>query len=166
MRVEFVNRTRKRVATTRLGLYLRIGEKVLHKRLATYCPRGVSLSKLGLIIYFVDDAEIRRLNKEYRGKDKATDVITFSFVEDRNFPPVISGEMFPAGEIFLSLETIARQAMGKGLRFENELVYMLIHGFLHTFGYEHKTDKAEREMELASYGILGKIYPRREEFGF
>lgn len=166
MHLHFENKTRKQVDTRLLELYVKKAEKLLDKRLKTYCPKGAKVNDLGLDIFFVSDKEIQRINKEYRGKDKPTDVISFSYVEDRNFMPFVKGVIFTAGEIFMSLDTIARQAKEKGLERDDEMVYMLIHGFLHVFGHDHETDREERDMEKASFQILGKLYPRKDEFGF
>lgn len=166
MHIAFENKTRRNVDIEPLKRYISIAEKKYLSRLQTYCPKGAVVKDLILNVYFVTDNEIRKINREHRGKDTSTDVISFSYVEDRDFMPYIKGEPVVAGEIFLSLPTIARQAKEKGLEPDNELIYMLIHGFLHVFGYDHHTDKEEREMETASYTILGKMYPRKKEFGF
>lgn len=166
MHIIFENKTQRNVDIQPLKRYIGIAEKKLLSRLRSYCPKGSRTKDLALNVYFVTDNEIRAINREHRGKDSATDVISFSYVEDRDFIPHIAGEPVVAGEIFLSLQTIARQAKEKALEPGNELIYMLIHGFLHVFGYDHNTDKEEHEMESASYSILGKKYPRKEEFGF
>ncbi len=165
MHISFENKTHKNVDIEPLKRYISIAEKLFLSRLRSYCPKGATVRDLALNVYFVTDSEIRKINREYRGKDTATDVISFSYVEDRNFMPYI-GEPVVAGEIFLSLQTIARQAAEKKLKPENELLYMLIHGFLHVFGYDHLTDEEERDMEKASFAILGKKYPERTKFGF
>lgn len=166
MHIIFENKTRRNVDIKPLKRYIGIAEKTLLRRLQTYCPKGALVKDLTLNIFFVTDNEIQKINREHRGKDSATDVISFSYVEDRDFTPYIKGEPVVAGEIFLSLPTIARQAKEKGLEPDNELIYMLIHGFLHVFGYDHHTDKEELEMESASFSILGKKYPRKSDFGF
>ncbi len=166
MHTLYENKTRRIVDIEPLKRYISIAEKMLLQRLTTYCPKGATVKNLSLNVYFVTDSEIKKINREHRGKDSTTDVISFSYVEDRDFTPFVKGEPVVAGEIFLSLPTIARQAKEKGLKPENELLYMLIHGFLHVFGYDHHTDKEELEMESASYKVLGGKYPRREDFGF
>lgn len=140
--------------------------RVLGKRLDRYCPPGARVRDLGLNIFFVRDPEIRTLNKSSRGKDTPTDVLSFSFVENREFMPFVKGEVYMAGEIFLSLDTIARQAKEQNVEYEQEMMYMLVHGVLHVFGYDHQTDREERAMEKQAYLILGRLYPRKKEFGF
>lgn len=173
MHITFESRTKKKIdgqhIETTLPLLTRIAkkaEKVLDKQLKRYCPRGAKPKDLGLSVFFVSDREIKALNKDFRGKDRPTDVITFSFVEKREFMPFMKGETYPAGEIFLSVDTVARQAREQHLPFEQEMAYMLVHGILHTFGYDHADEREERAMEKQSFLILGKLYPRTKEFGF
>lgn len=173
MHLEFESRTKKKIAGTSpedlvplLKRTMKKAENVLAVRLKRYCPKGAKPSDLGLSVFFVSDKAIRELNRDFRGKDQATDVITFSFVETRTFMPFTKGEVYPAGEIFLSVDTIARQAKEQNLPYEQEMAYMLVHGALHTFGYDHPDARSEKAMEKQSYAILGKLYPRKKEFGF
>ncbi len=167
MHISFTNQTDKNVDTGMLERYARKAVQLLHKRIATYCPPGVNVPDLGLDVFFVTDPMIRKLNKQHRGKDSPTDVISVSFVEERDFMPWMPGsEAYPAGEIFLSVDMVARQAREHETPFMHEMSYMLVHGFLHVFGHEHEDDIGELEMERASLEVLGGIYPRRSEFGF
>lgn len=173
MHLEFVSHTKKTISGKSaedfvpfLKRVMKKAETVLFARLKRYCPKGATPSDVGLSVFFVSDREIRDLNRDFRGKDKATDVITFSFVETREFMPFAKGEVYPAGEIFLSVDTIARQAKEQGLPVEQEMAYMLVHGVLHTFGYDHPDARSEKAMEKQSFAILGKLYPRKQEFGF
>jgi probable rRNA maturation factor len=167
MRLEIVRKTRRKVlGVSRLDVYRRRAENLIQKRILRLCPEGATLSRLGLTVFLVSDDEIHRLNREYRGKDKPTDVITFSFVEHGNHMPPPPGELFPVAEIFLSVDTIARQAREKELEFADELSYMFVHGVLHAFGYDHQTEREEREMEQMAYAILQEKYPRKKEFKF
>src|SRR3989339_101195 len=94
-----------------------------------------------LELVLISDQEIRKLNKVYRGKDKATDVISFSFKEAEIFPNEKS-----LGEIYISVETAKKQAKDLNHSFEYELRFLFIHGLLHVFGYDHRTDEEERRM--------------------
>ena len=160
MHLSFTNQSDKKVDTSMLERYARKAAVFLDKRLATYCPPGANVADLGLDVFFVTDPMIRKLNKQHRGKEKPTDVISVSFVENREFSPYIAGEGYPAGEIFLSVDTVASQARERDIPFMHEMSYMLVHGFLHIFGYDHEDDAQEREMERASLEILGGVYPR------
>jgi probable rRNA maturation factor len=97
-------------------------------------------SKLDLSITLVDSSEIRKLNKKYRKKDKATDVLSFG--EDMNQIVICTDEVKKNGEDF-----------------KKELIRVLIHGVLHILGYDHeKGGKKEKEMLSKQEDYLLKIF--------
>lgn len=106
-----------------------------------------------LSLLFTDDASIRSINAEWRGQDKPTNVLSFPAF------PVQPGDM-PGpmlGDIILAHETVAREAAEMGKPFEEHLTHLLVHGFLHLFGYDHmETDEAE-EMEGLETRILSEL---------
>ena len=83
-------------------------------------------------VAFVSDTSIRKLNQQFRGVDKATDVLSFPADEAGNL-----------GDVAVSVETAARQAKDNGLSFENEISQLILHGLLHLCGYDHETDNGE-----------------------
>ena len=83
-------------------------------------------------IAFVSDKRIRDLNRQFRGVDKPTDVLSFPD-EDRD----------SLGDVAISVETAARQAKDNGLPFDNEVAQLILHGLLHLSGYDHETDNGE-----------------------
>lgn len=87
-----------------------------------------------LSVLITDDSEIASLNGQYRGKPKATDVLSFAFDEGHRVP----GGEGPLGDIVISLDTAARQARDAGVRLQEELERLLIHGLLHLLGYDHE----------------------------
>jgi probable rRNA maturation factor len=87
-------------------------------------------------VLLADDMEIRRLNREFRGKDKSTDVLSFPAGE-----PV--GRARLAGDLAISVETAAREADRRGNVLDLELRALLLHGILHLAGYDHETDSGE-----------------------
>jgi probable rRNA maturation factor len=87
--------------------------------------------KAEINLVFTDDRRIRKLNAEYRHKDKATDVLSFT-VES----PSVHRGVF--GEIYISCETAARQAKEYGGTLSEEYLRLTCHGLLHLFGYDHK----------------------------
>ncbi len=98
-------------------------------------------------VVFVDDAEMRTLNKNYRGKDRSTDVLAFPMCEGR-FASVNPDLL---GDIVVCVPAARRQAEEKDHSLERELSLLLIHGLLHLLGYDHKHEKEERRMrELES----------------
>jgi len=93
-------------------------------------------------VLLTSDAEVKRLNKAFRGKNKATDVLSFPAPEE--FEGV-------AGDLAVSLDTAARQAAEHGHALKDEVCILLLHGLLHLAGDDHETDSGEmasREMGL------------------
>jgi probable rRNA maturation factor len=87
-------------------------------------------------LIFVSSAEMKKLNKRYRGKNYATDVLSFA--------PTEPGSL---GELVFCVDVLKRQAREHDLAYRDELSYMLIHGLLHLLGYDHeKSERAAREM--------------------
>lgn len=132
----------------------------------------LDLAKCELSLVIVSDRKIRRLNREYRGKDKATDVLSFPLTEaDEIGPPPLgcdrrnSGEsatvsmssapLCALGDVVISAETASRQARTLGERPSARMRTLLIHGTLHLLGYDHEASPIEarrmfaKEHELA-----------------
>jgi probable rRNA maturation factor len=86
-------------------------------------------------VLLTSDAELKRLNRSFRGKNKATDILSFPA------PPEVAGEQ--AGDLAISLETAARQAEEHGHTLRDELRILLLHGLLHLAGEDHETDSGE-----------------------
>lgn len=114
---------------------------------------------------FVLNDEIRQLNKEYRGVDRATDVISFAAEEqgtESNFKmPAELQEEQPEnlGDLFICLEKVPEQARFLGHSAKRELGFLVVHGFLHLNGYDHEQSADEKKMFalqreiLDSYGL-------------
>lgn len=88
-------------------------------------------------VRFVSDREMTRLNREFRGTDRPTDVLTF--------PGEKTVEGLHLGDIAVSVPTARRQALERGHSVERELELLLLHGVLHCLGYDHETDDGEME---------------------
>lgn len=115
-----------------------------------------------LSIVLVDDQKIQRLNREYRGIDRSTDVLSFAqqeTLDPRLIQPHSEDISFPLllGDVILSVETTQRQADEQGKAFEEELYFLLIHGILHLLGYDHHTDDEAQGMEHLEQQLLGKL---------
>jgi probable rRNA maturation factor len=94
-------------------------------------------------VLLTSDAELKRLNRTFRGKNKATDILSFPT------PPEVSAHH--AGDLAISLETAARQAAEYGHSLPEELRILILHGLLHLAGLDHETDSGEmaaREAQL------------------
>lgn len=98
-------------------------------------------------VVFVDEAEMRNLNRNYRGADKATDVLAFPMNEGRF--AAINPDLL--GDIVVCVPAARKQAERRDQSLERELSVLLVHGLLHLLGYDHAHEKQERLMrELES----------------
>ena len=98
----------------------------------------------------VDDKIIRKLNRDHRGKDEPTDVVSLSYLDADSFP----GQQDVAGEIFISYETAERQARENFMDVLDELKFLFVHGVLHVLGYEHQSEKDFQTMMNLTNEIL------------
>lgn len=109
-------------------------------------------------ISFIDDEEIKRLNKEYRDIDSPTDILTFRLDDDDSFPSIEQEEK-ELGDIFISLDSMARNAEEYCVDRNDELRRLLLHGILHLEGYDHKTNDFKTEpMLIKQEEILKEIF--------
>lgn len=99
-----------------------------------------------LAVLLTDDAEMRALNAQWRGQDKATNVLSFP-----------APEGFGLGDIALSHETVAREAAAQGKSFAAHTAHLLVHGVLHLLGYDHKDDGDAESMEARERAILSAL---------
>ena len=119
--VEVVNRQRRLKLDTEA--WSTFADKALH---------AIGKSEPSATIAFVSDKRIRELNRQFRGIDKATDVLSFPAEEKLNL-----------GDIAVSVDTAAMQARENGLTLEGEIAQLILHGLLHLCGYDHETDNGE-----------------------
>lgn len=95
-----------------------------------------------LTVIFIRDRAMRVLNRDYRGIDKPTDVLSFAYHETADFPESAQ-EAEHLGDLVISVETAATYARELGLTFDREVEHLVIHGALHLAGYDHETDNGE-----------------------
>jgi probable rRNA maturation factor len=106
-------------------------------------------------VLIVDDAEIRTINRDYLGRDKATNVISFAMQEGEG-AGVQPGLL---GDVVISADTAARDAAEAGIAFERELYFLLLHGFLHLLGYDHErgTEEEAKGMEAREREVFAML---------
>jgi probable rRNA maturation factor len=102
----------------------------------------VGLEKAALTITFIRDRAMRKLNRDYRGIDKPTDVLSFAYHESTGFSEPET-EPDHLGDVVISVETAAAYARKSSLTFDREIDHLIIHGTLHLAGYDHETDNGE-----------------------
>ena len=94
-------------------------------------------------VVFVGDEEIHEMNREYRGVDRVTDVISFAF-EDNN--DLVYNDIRMLGDIFICIPQMKRQATEYGHSEKRELSFLAVHGILHLLGYDHMNEEDEKVM--------------------
>ena len=125
-------------------------QKELLTRAATAAKEYAHASDASEVcITFVSADEIRTLNREYRAKDSATDVL--SFPVDAGF---ITGQSRPLGDIVICPEVAQRQSDEYGHSLERELAFLVVHGMLHLLGFDHETPEDDAIMCAAQDEIL------------
>lgn len=145
----------------------------------------VGLAHAEVSLAIVDDEEIRRLNREYRGVDRPTDVLSFSLLEGEDgspgpippeaLPPetAIAGPVPPTwaedgepallGDVIISLERARAQAEEYGHGLARELCFLAVHGTLHLLGHDHGTPEGEAAMMAETEAVLGELGLGRAE---
>lgn len=103
-------------------------------------------------LIFCDDPTIHRLNRDFRKKDKVTDVLTFTYYDDQQIQKPDPDLLL--GEVIISVPQTKRQAKEYGVTFESELYKLCIHGLLHLRGYDHVKDEDYRVMKLLEDKIM------------
>jgi probable rRNA maturation factor len=92
-----------------------------------------------------DDALQRRLNRDFRGRDKSANVLSFE------------GAPASLGDVVLALETVASEAESQGKSLADHVAHLVVHGVLHLMGYEHRTSAQARRMERLEIAILAGL---------
>jgi probable rRNA maturation factor len=129
-----------------------IDRRVLGRK-ATIVLEALGFAKSELSLSLVRDIEIRRLNRAYRGKDRPTDVLSFSLREGE-FGVVARA----LGDVVISLETAKRQGRENRLTLGEEVNRLLVHGILHLAGYDHEiSPREERRMKRKEREMLRRI---------
>lgn len=121
-------------------------------------------------LLFVDNDEIRQINNETRGIDKATDVLSFPMLDypenmvfknvykNKKFNEIyLDGDELVLGDMVLSLERAREQSIEYNHSFEREVCYLVVHSILHLLGYDHMNDEDKSKMRTREEEILGKL---------
>jgi probable rRNA maturation factor len=120
--------------------------------LAAWQEEGVRDAEV--VVRVTDEAESRRLNHEFRGRDNATNVLSFPF------DPVPEIDLNHVGDLVICAPVVAREAVEQGKQADAHWAHMVVHGMLHLQGYDHETDEQAAEMETLETQVLtGLGYP-------
>ena len=103
-----------------------------------------------------NDETVHQLNKDYRGMDKPTNVLSFANVDDPDFEEELANadDFLELGDIIIALETLEREAQEQSIPLQDHLSHLLVHGLLHLLGYDHQEDEEAEHMEGLEIKIL------------
>lgn len=107
-------------------------------------------SKGEITLVLAGDAEVRELNRDYRGKDKPTNVLSFP-------DGSAHGGLISLGDIIMAFETIEREAAEQGKKLSHHAQHLVVHGVLHLLGYDHENDADAEAMESREIRILASL---------
>lgn len=145
----------------------KIFEKII-KKVLTKCFKEENLenSKMNITITLTNSKNIKEINKEYRGINKETDVLSFPMFEKDELDEKIAKKQFEhedvLGDIVISIERVEEQAIEYGHSFERELSYMVVHGFYHLMGYDHIQEEDRKIMRPKEDKILNDLKITRD----
>lgn len=116
------------------------------RRRALKMLAALELDRVELSVALVDDATMHSLNRDYRDKDRPTDVLAFAMREGEPMAAIPEEEPEMLGDVIISVDTANRQATRARRSLLDEVTMLLAHGLLHLLGYDHQTDAEEVEM--------------------
>jgi probable rRNA maturation factor len=113
---------------------------------------AAAVVEIGIVL--ADDARMRVLNRDFRGQDRATNVLSFP-AGDHASP--MAGQPRLLGDVVVALETMRREAAGDGTPLDDYLAHLLVHGTLHLLGYDHESDDEAERMEAREIALLAGL---------
>lgn len=127
--------------------------KTIVKKAVSAAADAISTPRAELAIVLSDDSAIQALNRDWRGKNAPTNVLSF--------PAVAPGKGQPAspyiGDVVIAYQTTEREAVAEGKPFGHHLAHLAVHGFLHLLGYDHENDRDAQKMERLERKILKRL---------
>jgi probable rRNA maturation factor len=145
---------------TEPAIQAKFSRALRRRALAAFLAEAASAAKLRgeISVLLAGDSEVRRLNRQFRRKDKPTDVLSFPA------PASSPGSPQLAGDLAISVETAARQAADAGHPLFVELQILLLHGILHLAGYDHESDSGQMARKEAAlrrrFGLAAGLIER------
>jgi probable rRNA maturation factor len=137
-------------------------EELVKKCIFTACKMEKMPDNCEVGVNLIDDEGIRLLNRDFRGLDEPTDVLSFSVIEPHGEEPNIiqpedSQQPLVLGDIIISVETALKQAEEYGHSLEREIGFLVVHGILHLLGYDHGDETLETIMRKKQRVVLEKV---------
>lgn len=146
-RISYINNTNNKIE-----------ELNVIKKIINYTLKEEQVINAEFNVIFIDNDEIRRINKEYRGKDQVTDVISFAFEDNLD---VVYDNYRLLGEIYISVDKAREQAVEYGHSYLREIAFLAVHGLLHLLGYDHMEKDEEEIMFKKQEAILNAFEIKR-----
>ena len=125
-----------------------------------------ALTQQRVDIVLADDDLLHQLNRDHRGRDKPTNVLSFSYSDDDAppMPPELSAEQladflaeYPTGELYLAAGVVMAEAEAANLAIGDHFSHLIVHGLLHLLGYDHELEQEAEEMEALETKILAQL---------
>lgn len=137
---------------------LNVDEKIIDeiKKAVEIIGELYDLKNFSVSITLTNDEIIHELNKNYRGIDRPTDVLSFAFRESDE-PEIFDSEIEILGDIIISIERAKIQSEEYGHSFLREIIFLTVHGMLHLLGYDHIEESERLEMETEQKFIMEKL---------
>jgi len=124
------------------------GAKAVVRKAIRAAADGIPGPSGEVAVLLTDDASLRKLNRQWRGINKPTNVLSF---------PRISPKAGTLGDIAIAYETLGRECRAEHKKFADHLSHLAIHGFLHLIGYDHQNDSDAEAMENAERSVLARL---------
>lgn len=116
---------------------------------------GLDSTNMEVSLTFVDGEEIKTLNRDYRGVDSVTDVLSFPMIED--FNDIIEGEEILLGDVVINMDRVKEQAEEYGHSLEREATYLFVHSICHLLGYDHMEPDEKQEMRTREEEVMKEL---------
>ena len=132
---------------------------------AAVSGEGIDTENTSISVSFVDAAEIRALNRQYRGIDKKTDVLSFPAFEAGQIPveqELTEGEELALGDVVICEEVCEAQAKEFGHSIQREIIYLFTHSVLHLLGYDHENEDDKADMRAREEEVMSLLGLERE----
>ena len=118
-------------------------------------PPSAGADVVEVAIVLADDDEVRRLNRDYRGIDKPTNVLSFGSSGDGR--DRVAGEPIILGDVILARETVAAEAATQGKSIADHALHLVVHGVLHLLGHDHESAREAEAMEALEIDLLARL---------
>ena len=118
---------------------------------------ATSARAVEISVRLASDEAVRALNARWRGKDKATNVLSFPMADADDLTAAVPGPELMLGDMILARGVCAAEAADKGIAVADHAAHLMVHGTLHLLGYDHGDDRAAADMEAREVRALGRI---------